>query len=253
MGHDLVSRVKDSIPVLVSLEGLFGVFDKVADPEGVSDGVPYGQSRRGNPVVSKVVPREGIPVSNSKPGHLDADQKVLDGGGEVVGGIALHIVGEGAEPDQDGQEEALPVRGEEDELDAQKLGHRPERLQVVVRADPEQPERVQADGDADVVDEPAPEITRVEADIPLLVCVGRLHDDCRQGEEGLQPRILQDAALDGEEGVGVGYVDAGKDVVQRPQVMDGFATICHDDEGSFTAEVVDQQLEKRVYCECLEM
>jgi hypothetical protein len=46
--------------------------------------------------------------------------------------------------------------------------------------------------------------------------------------------------------VRIGYVNPRKDMVKRPDVMDRFATVCHDDECSFTTEVVDQQLEEGV-------
>ncbi len=193
-----------------------------------------------------------MPVSNSKRRHLNADQKVLDGGGNIVGSVALDLVREGAEPDQNGQKEALPVRREDDELDAEKLGHRAERLQIVVHAHPEQPQRVQTDGHAEVVDHAAPEIARAEPDIALLVCACRLHDDGGQGEDRLEPRILQYATLYGEKGVRIRYVDLRKDMVDGPDMVNRLAAVCHDDEGSFTAEVVDQQLKEGVDGEGLE-
>jgi hypothetical protein len=57
---------------------------------------------------------------------------------------------------------------------------------------------------------------------------------------------LQDAAFYGKKSVGIGYVDGLKDMVERPEVVNRFAAVGHDDEGSFPAEVVDQQLEEGV-------
>jgi hypothetical protein len=46
--------------------------------------------------------------------------------------------------------------------------------------------------------------------------------------------------------VRVGYVDAGEDMVDRPEMVNRFAAVRHDNEGSFTADIVDQQLEEGV-------
>lgn len=44
----------------------------------------------------------------------------------------------------------------------------------------------------------------------------------------------------------IGDIDAGEDMVHRPEVMYRFAAVGHDNEGSFSAQVVDQQLEECV-------
>jgi hypothetical protein len=246
MRHDFVSRVENAVAIFVTHEGLLGVLDEIANPEGVPGGIPHGHPRRGDPVVGKIVPRKCIPMSNSKRWHLNANQEVLDGCGEIVRSVPLYLVWDGAQPNQDGQQETLPIRGEDDELDAQEFGHRAEWYQIVVHADPKQPQRVETDGDADVVDDAAPEIARFQADVALLVCASSLHDDGSQGEDRLEPRILQDAAFYSKERVRIGYVDAGEDMVDRPEMVNRFAAVRHDNEGSFTADIVDQQLEEGV-------
>lgn len=40
-------------------------------------------------------------------------------------------------------------------------------------------------------------------------------------------------------------------MVQRPEVADGFATVGHNDQGSFAAEVVDEKLEEGIDGESL--
>lgn len=127
-----------SVLVLVSTKSLLGVLDQVSWTEGVPASVPDRHSGRGQPVVGKVVPRKGIPMRHGEDGHLHADKRILDRGRQVIGRVPLDVVWDGAQPDEDRQREALPVRGEDDELDAQELGHRPEGLQVVVHAHPEQ-------------------------------------------------------------------------------------------------------------------
>ena len=46
-------------------------------------------------------------------------------------------------------------------------------------------------------------------------------------------------------------VDLRKAVIERPNMRYGSAAVHHDDEGTFTANKVDEQLEKGIQRECL--
>jgi hypothetical protein len=155
-------------------------------------------------------------VRDSKHGHLNTDQGVLNRCGQIVLGVTLDIIGDCPQPDQNGQCEPLPVGREDDELDAQELGHGPERLHVVVHAHPEQAQRIQTQRDADVVYDAAPQVTRAQANVALLVCARSFHDNGRDAQDRLQPCVLKNAPLDGQEGIGVGDVDGREDVVHGP-------------------------------------
>ena len=211
--HYFVARVEEPITVSVTRKGLLRVLDKVPYTKSISARIKDGHPARRNAIVCKVMPREGIPVCDSEARHLDANQKVLDSSGQIIRGVALNVVWDGTEPDQDRQQESLPIRGKNDKLDAQEFGHRPKGFEIVVHANPEQTEGVEADGHADVVYQTAPEISRIETDITLLVCSGGFHYDGSQSQEGFQPRILQNAALNSQEGVWIGNVDRSKKVV----------------------------------------
>jgi hypothetical protein len=63
---------------------------------------------------------------------------------------------------------------------------------------------------------------------------------------------LQDAAFDGEERVGVGYIDTREDVVEWPEMVYWFAAVCHNDEGSLTTNIVDEKLKKGIDRKCLQ-
>lgn len=95
-------------------------------------------------------------MQDGEEGHFKADERVLNGRGQVVRAVAGNAVWDGAEPDEDREEKALPVRGEDDALDTYKLWHRPERFEVAVHADPEHGEGVERDCNADIVDDAAP-------------------------------------------------------------------------------------------------
>ena len=185
-------------------------------------------------------------MGKCKEWHLEADKSILYSSGQVIGAVARYVVWNGSQEDKDGKEESLPIRGEDDALDAQELGHGPEGLKIGGHAHPEHGEGVQTDRDADVVDHAAPEVARSPSYVSFLVCTGSLHDDGRHRQKGLDPRVLQDSTFDGEEGVWVGYVDLGADEVERPRVGYGRAAGHEDDEGAFAADEVDKQLEEGV-------
>lgn len=126
------------------------------------------------------------------------------------------------------------------------LGHGTERLQVSAHAHPKHPQRIQTDRDGDVVDDAAPEVAALQAYIALLVGVGSLHDDGGQRQWRLEPRILQDAALDREERVWIADVHFWEDEVQRPDMFLGRPSVHHDDQGALAAQEVDEELEERV-------
>lgn len=246
MCQDLVVGVELPVLVLVSTKGLLCVLDQVSRTKSISNRVPDRESCSRQAVVRIVVPRERVPVCNSKNRHLEADQGVLDGRRQIVLGVAFDIVGDRSQPDQNGQGEALPVRCEDNELDAQELRHGPEGLQVVVHAHPEQAQRIQTQRDTDVVDDAAPQVARANVDIALLVCARGFHYDGRDAQNRLQPCVLKDAPLDGKEGIGVGNVDGREDVVQGPQVIDGGSAMGRDNQVALAAEVVDQELEESI-------
>ena len=183
--HDLVSRVKHTVTISVTSKSIFGIFNEVTNSKRIAQCVAHGHSSGRNAVISKVVPRESVPMRSSKHGHFYADESVLNGGGKIIGRIMGDIVGDGAKEDQDGEEEALPVRREDDELDAEEFRYRSERAKVVMHAHPEQTQGVQADSDANVVDDATPKIPRAGSDVALLICAGGFHDDSRESEYGL--------------------------------------------------------------------
>lgn len=138
----------------------------------------------------------------------------------------------------------MPVGRKDDELNAQELGDWSERREIIVHAHPKQAKRVQAQSDTDVVNDAAPQIAGGWPDVSLLICPSSLHDDGCKRQYGLQPRVLEDAALDGEKCVRVGYIDLGKHMVERPEVMDRCPPMCHNDDSSLPSQVVDQELEE---------
>ncbi|KAG7152492.1 hypothetical protein HYQ46_011664 [Verticillium longisporum] len=90
------------------------------------------------PKASRMANLTGMRAARTEYGHFDADQSVLYGGRKVVGGIALNAVRDSTQPHQNGQQKPLPIRREDDELDAEELRHRAERQQILVHADPKQ-------------------------------------------------------------------------------------------------------------------
>ena len=52
--------------------------------------------------------------------------------------------------------------------------------------------------------------------------------------------------------MGVGDVNFGKTVVERPRMVDRLPSIHHDDEGTFAANKIYEELEKGVDGESLE-
>jgi len=57
---------------------------------------------------------------------------------------------------------------------------------------------------------------------------------------------LQNATLDGKEGVRVGDVNLCQAVTERPRMRDWGSTVHHDDERPLAAEEVDQKLEEGI-------
>lgn len=185
-------------------------------------------------------------MSDCEDGHFEADESILNGGGEVVGRVLAVDIRDGAEPDQDGEEEALPVGSKDDALDAKELGHGTEGLQVIGHADPEQSQSIQTNGDADVVYDAAPQISRGEAYVAFFVGASSLHDDGGDGKNGLKPGVLEDTAFDGEESMGIRDVYFGEAMVERPQMRDGCSAMHQDDKGTFATEEVDEELEEGI-------
>lgn len=118
--HDTLAGIEKTILVAFPAEGLFGVFDEITDAEGVAEGAVHGESRGVNCFVAVVAPGESVPVGDGEAREFEADEDVLDGARDVVGGVVVDVVDD-TEPDEDGEEEALPVGGEDDELDAEEL------------------------------------------------------------------------------------------------------------------------------------
>lgn len=246
MGENIVSSVKMAVFVRVTSKGLFGVLDQIQGSESVAQGILDGQASSGDGVVGIVVPREGVPMGDGEDGHLETDQGVLNGGGKIVDAVARHVIWDCAEPDEDREKEALPVGSKDDALDAQEFGHGAEWLQVVCHADPEHGQGVQTYGDADVVDDALPEVARANADVAFFVDARGLHDDASQCEQRLDPSVLKDAALHGEEGMRVGDVELGQHQAHGPRVGDGCSACHEDDEGALAADEVDEQLQEGV-------
>src|SRR5690242_12985955 len=178
--------------------------------------------------------------------HLETNENILNSCGEVVHGVAWHVVWNGLEPDEDGKEETLPIRRKDDALDAQEFGHGSERLQVLCHAHPEHGKSIQTYCDADVVDEALPEVAGGEVDVALFVYACCFHDDASQCEQGLHPCILENTALHSKEGVGVGYVKLGQNEAHGPGMSYRSSTGHEDDEGALAADEVDQELQEGV-------
>ena len=47
--------------------------------------------------------------------------------------------------------------------------------------------------------------------------------------------------------MGVGNVNFGKTMTERPRVMNGLASVHHDYERAFTTEEVDEELKEGIY------
>ena len=186
--------------------------------------------------------------------HLEADQRVLSSRGQVVGRVTLRrATRNGAEPHEDRKHEALPITGEDDALDAEELGHGAERLQVGAHADPEEGEVVEGPADADVVDQPRPEVARVPGYDALLERPRRLHRNRGDGQPRLDPRVLQNAPLHRQKGMRIAdiHLPHPRDLIERPEMVDRRTSMHHDDEAALAAEEVDEELEEGVEDESL--
>jgi hypothetical protein len=137
MSKNVVTRIKVSVLVVFTSEHVLGVLNKIERAEGIPQRILDRQTCGRNGVVCIVVPGEGVPMSERKERHLEANEGILNGSSKVVGAVTRNIVRYSSEPNKYRQEESLPVRGEDDALDAQKFGHGPEWLQVLCHAHPE--------------------------------------------------------------------------------------------------------------------
>ena len=79
--------------------------------------------------------------------------------------------------------------------------------------------------------------------------MSRLHDYGSNGQYGLEPSVLQNAPFDSQKRVGIRDVNLGETRVKRPRVVVRLSTMHHDNEGTFAANKVDQELKKSVDCE----
>lgn len=119
-------------------------------------------------------------------------------------------------------------------------------LQILVHAHPEHSKVVQTDSHGYVVNDTTPEVPACQSNIALLVRVCCLHNDASEGEDRLQPCILQDAALNGKEVMRIADVNLGEDVVEWPYVLPRCPAMHHDDERALAAKKVDEQLKEGV-------
>lgn len=122
-----------------------------------------------------------------------------------------------------------------------------------MQAHPEQGKGVETDGDANIIYDTCPEVSRAQPNISLLISVGCLHYDGGESQNGLQPSVLQDTTFDSEECVRVRDVNFREEVVERPSMGDRRAAMGHDNHGPLAAEEVDEELEEGIDCECLPM
>ena len=242
----MISGIEGSVIVVLASERLLGVFDKISEPDSISESILDGHPGRRDGLVRVVMPGKGIPMPNCKQRHLETDDCILNCCSKVVGGVSRYIAGDGTQKLQYREEEALPIGSENDELDTQKLGHGSEGLEVPVHADPEHGQRVQAEGDADVVYYTRPEIARVNIDIAFLVCVGQLENDGSHGKYRLEVSILQNPSFNRHESMGIRYINFVEVETQRPRMSDWRPSVHHDDERPFPTEEVDQELQESV-------
>ena len=63
--------------------------------------------------------------------HLQAYECILYSCGEIIWAVAGNISGEGTKKLEDRQEEALPIRCEDDQLDTQEFWHGSEWLEIL--------------------------------------------------------------------------------------------------------------------------
>lgn len=83
-------------------------------------------------------------------------------------------------------------------LDAQKLGHWPERLNVVVDDHPEHGKAVEGNTDGDVVHYGDVEVSLVGPEITVTVFPGGFKDESDGGKDGLDLNILYGGFREGE-------------------------------------------------------
>lgn len=106
--------------IALSSERELRVLDQISDTEGIAESMVYRHASSGDGVVGIIPVRESIPVGNCKTRELEADKNVLDSAGNIVRRVVADIVNN-AKPDQNREEEALPIGGKDDKFYAEEL------------------------------------------------------------------------------------------------------------------------------------
>ena len=225
---------------------LLCVLDEIANTERVPHSVFHGHTSSGYRGIRIIMPREGVPMRHGENRHLKTDKGVLNGSCKVIGTVAWEIIRNRSQNLEDGQEKALPVGGEDDQLNAKKLWHWPEGFEVLGHTHPKHGERIKAECNAEVVQNTNPEITRGKSYVSFLIGMGTFQDYRGETENRLQIGILEDASLDGEESVWVGDIDLGEARAYWPWVRYRLPTVHHDNQGSLASKEVNQELQEGV-------
>lgn len=118
---------------------------------------------------------------------------------------------------------------------------------------PEHGKGIKTDCDADIIYDTCPEVSRAQPNIALLICIGCLHYDGAESQNGLQPSVLQDTTFDSKEGLGIRDVNLWEEVIERPGMGDRRAAMSHDDHSPLAAEEVDEELKEGIDGERLPM
>ena len=162
---------------------------------------------------------ELVPVGDEE--HLDADAEVLQAVGHLlprpVGALRQEVAHV-----EELDEEALPERREEDELNAQELPQRAVAFEQVFRGPVEVDERREGNAHADVLDELDAQVgPRPEAEGVGLPAALGVHDedDHQEGAEGLEDHELEDAPVAVRDEGGI-RPDRPQVAVHRVEVVD---------------------------------
>lgn len=131
------------------------------------------------------------------------------------------------------------------------LWNRAERLQIAGHANPEDAQTVQTEGDGDIINDTAPEVSTLQPNISLLIRARRLHSNGCNGKRQLQPRILQNSALDRKKRMRITDIHLRKQMVHRPHMLLRRPPMHHDYQRPLPTQKVDEQLEESVNCERL--
>lgn len=140
-------------------------------------------------------------MRQSEEGHLEADERVGETKRDVfVVGIGTETA-DGTGRDEEGDDDGLPEGEEQDAFDAEEFGHRtvmevvrifghsagdtgkdaPEWFEVLGDAEPEHGKTVQAETDTRVVNDTDIEVTRVDAEVTLIVFPNNLENQSGDG------------------------------------------------------------------------